>query len=297
MISIVICSINESYLEQVRKSIALTVGVEYELLVWNNLHENKGLCEVYNMMAEKARFDILCFAHEDIIFETNDWGQVLATSFAQDPALGVIGVAGSKYKSRSFSGWFTGVTAFDRARIVHRHTYGDRLIDLNPAKNSSTERVVCVDGVFICCTRQIWQQVRFDEKRVPGFHFYDVDFSLRASKLCSVAVTFGILMTHLTRGGDFVDNWIRAAFDYHELYQNDLPLTVLPGEHKEAEKAIRKTWLDLLKHYDISWRNKMKWIRKQQLHKDPSLYYGIVKFLFYKPLGIRRLHLGRNKHE
>src|SRR5690606_33815508 len=100
-----------------------------------------------------------------------------------------------------------------------------------------------------------------------------------------------------TQGGDFGNNWVEAAFHFHELNKDKLPGTVLPEVPDNAEKAIRKTWLELLKHYDISWKNKIEWIRSQQLQMDISFYYGIFKLLFYKPLGIRRLHLGRNKNE
>ncbi len=66
MISIIICSVNQNYLKDVAENISNSIGVEYELLVWDNREAKKGLCEVYNMMAAKARYDYLCFLHEDI---------------------------------------------------------------------------------------------------------------------------------------------------------------------------------------------------------------------------------------
>jgi len=77
MISIIICSVNTAFLEQVNKNITATIGVPYELLAWDNRDAKKGICEVYNWMASKAQYAYLCFVHEDILFETENWGQHL----------------------------------------------------------------------------------------------------------------------------------------------------------------------------------------------------------------------------
>lgn len=290
MISIVICSINNNYLARVSESIALTIGVEYELLVWNNIHENKGLCFVYNTMAKQARFEIICFLHEDIIFETKDWGRKLLSSFADDNELGVIGVAGSKCKARSFSGWFTGIPGSDYANIIHQDDKEERRIYLNPENLPKSGKVVCIDGVFIATRKNVWDRVLFDEKNVTGFHLYDLDFSLRASQITSVAVTFEILVRHITKGGDFGNNWVKESIKYHVKNCGTLPVMVAGFEPRNVEIRVRKTWLDLLKHYDISWSNKLGWIAKQKLLANPAFYYGILKFLFYKPLRLRHIH-------
>ena len=200
MISIVICSINAYYLSQVKKNISATIGVEYELLVWENSHDKKGICEVYNRMATKARYEYICFLHEDILFETANWGASLVDIFLKDPAIGVVGVAGSKYKSPFFSGWYTNIKELDCAHIIHRYSWGDELICLQPSGHNRLENVVCVDGVFIGCRKQTWKELLFDQQNLPGFHFYDIDFSLRASAICTVVVTYNIVLVHITKG-------------------------------------------------------------------------------------------------
>src|SRR5438477_1059436 len=103
MISIAICSVNSYYLSQIKENISNSIGVEYELLVWDNKGINKGLCEVYNMLAAKARFEYICFLHEDILFQTEKWGSKLIDIFDERQDIGVIGLAGNKYKSKFFS--------------------------------------------------------------------------------------------------------------------------------------------------------------------------------------------------
>jgi len=290
MISIVICSINENYLSQVKENISSTIGVEYELLIWDNLQDSKGICEVYNIMASQARYEYVCFLHEDILFETSDWGHKISSIFQNRPDIGVIGVAGSKYKSSYLSGWYSGVKELDCANIVHRYSWGDEHVLLNPSPESNLEEVVCIDGVFICCRKKIWEQITFDQENLTGFHFYDIDFSTRAASICKVAVSFEILITHITKGGDFGDSWVKIAIDYHKLHGKKLPVYINGYANSGADKQIIKAWLDVLKNYRISWRNKFNWLATQKLFAKPRLYYSVLKFLLYKPLGLRYIH-------
>jgi hypothetical protein len=238
----------------------------------------------------EARFDYLCFVHEDVLFETSHWGEKIKTIFNSDPKIGVIGVAGNKYKSAFCSGWYAGRKELDCGRINHRYPQGDQLIDLRPENNSPLERVVCVDGVFICCRKECWAQTKFAEERLPGFHFYDIDFSIRAAKSFTVAVTFDILLTHITSGGDFGNNWIKTALDYHKSDKIELPATILEQVPPGIDMHIVKIWLDVLKNYKINWSYKWKWVSSQELLKYPRLYYSVIKFFLYKPLGLRRIH-------
>ncbi len=212
MISVLICSADNSLLNQVKRNIEQTIGVEHEILFFDNV-EKKGICEVYNALASRAKFSYLCFVHEDVLFQTPNWGIVIGDIFSQSPAIGAVGVAGSKYKSKCFSGWYSGMQAFDCANILHRYSYGDEPIYLQPNKGNILEDVVCLDGVFICSRKEIWQQLKFNETNVKGFHFYDIDFSLRASGICRIAVSYNINMVHITKGGDFGDSWVKEAIN------------------------------------------------------------------------------------
>jgi hypothetical protein len=289
MISVLICSADNSLLNQVRTNIEQTIGVEHEILFFDNL-EKKGICEVYNSLAARARFSYLCFVHEDIVFQTLNWGQVLANVFAGNREIGVVGVAGSKYKSKCFSGWYSGISDFDCANILHRYSDRDESIYLQPNKENILEEVVCLDGVFICSRKEVWQRSKFNETDLKGFHFYDIDFSVRASRICRIAVTYGLDIIHTTQGGDFGDNWVNTAIGYHLRFEEMLPVTKLAGHSDSIEDKISKTWLDFLKKYRISRRNKLRWIRMQKLYYKPAFYYPIVRFLFYEPVGIENFH-------
>ena len=64
MISVIICSVKPSQVSRLEKNIAETIGnVEYEVIAFDNRNTHYGLCEIYNLCAEKSRYDNLCFAH------------------------------------------------------------------------------------------------------------------------------------------------------------------------------------------------------------------------------------------
>lgn len=289
MISVIVCSIKPHLLEQLKININKSIGVDYELLVYDNRNDRKGLCAVYNELAKKANYNVLCFIHEDILFETQAWGKILVNTLNEDD-IGVLGIAGSKYKSAFYSGWYTGNKHFDCANVLHRFSDHDEKIYLSPSENDVVEEVVCVDGVFIACKKKVWQQILFDEQNLDGFHFYDLDFSLRSAQNFKVAITYQIDIAHITFGGDFGDNWITEAMLYHQRNKNLLPVTKLTEATKDNEVNIAKTTLDVLKNQTISWRNKRLWIRAQKLYNYPPLYYSILKFLLYSPLKLNLVH-------
>ena len=105
-----------------------------------------------------------------------------------------------------------------------------------------------------------------------------------------IAVTYGINIIHITKGGDFGDNWVKTAIGYHIRFGKILPRTKLVDLSYSIEEKISKTWVDFLKKYRISWKNKLQWIRMQKLHYKPAFYYPIIRFLFYEPFGIENFH-------
>jgi hypothetical protein len=303
MFSLVICSIDPAYLSAITENIKTTIGAAFELLIWDNRDAGKGLTEVYNKMAARASYPYLCFLHEDILFACQNWGPVLENLFSSDPDLGMIGVAGGRYKSSAYSGWYSGLPGMDFFNITHRiNGKDDKMIQ--PDKSArGPHAVVCLDGVFLACRQEVWEEIRFNEELLKGFHFYDIDFSLRASMKYKVGVTLEIDLIHITRGGDYGDNWIREAIGYHEGLRGMLPrcLDERTGKSVQAdasgkkirqqERDVARHWLDWLKIHRISFPYRLKWLTRQGLVRSPRLWYAIVKFLFYRPMGLRRIHI------
>ena len=289
MFSIIVCSINPQYLANLTSNIAGTIEAPYELLVADNRGTGKGICQVYNELAEQARYPYLLFVHEDVVFRKKNWGPGLLQIFENNPGTGAVGIAGSNYKSRMLSGWYTGFDENDAYNIVHiTHGRPNPLEHYRPQRQSLYDAIT-LDGVFIASTRENWQQVRFNDSLLKGFHFYDLDFSIRTwLHGQKVWIWMDLELEHLTVGGDFGTAWMREAFVFHDYLDTQLPVPGPADARKEL--AIANTWLDYLKIYRIKFSLKWQWISRQQLWKYPSAYYNLLKFLFYQPLGLRAVH-------
>jgi GT2 family glycosyltransferase len=289
MISIVICSINKTFLFRAKESIASSIGVPYELLVWDNSQSNDGICLVYNRLAGKAIYPFLLFLHEDVTFHTNNWGKLLTQKFDADASVGVIGVAGATYKSKFCSGWYTGINGCDNFNITHQLGSSVSKMVTNVAKGKDYQDSLTLDGVFLMCRNEVWEKIKFNETLLKGFHFYDIDFSVRASKICTLLVAMNIEIVHYTVGGDFGEKWIQQAFLYHHANNRLLPLS-LNTVNANIELQIAKNWLDILKNQDINFKSRIKWVVNQKLYKYLPLTYSLFKFLLYKPLRLYRVH-------
>lgn len=286
MLSLVICSINPLHLANIRTNIAESIGVPYELLVWDNRQDQLGLCDVYNKMASKASHSYLVFLHEDLLFETKGWGKELMDIFQSQANPALIGVAGGNYKGKHYSGWFSGIPGADFYHIFHEHG-GIKKSNSNKDTWPSNEVPVCsIDGVFMAVKKNIWEQHPFNEQLLKGFHFYDLDFSLRIAHQNTVLVTKRINIVHLTQGGDYGDKWVEQAIIFHNAWNNNLPV-MLNDHGQNAELQVAQTWLYRLKTEPIIFKNRIAWIKQQSLQNKPALLPAIAAFLGYKTLGFK----------
>lgn len=286
MISVIICSINKDFAEQVTVNIRKTIGVDWELLLIDNSLANDPITKVYNEAARRAQHDILCFVHEDVVFKDLDWGQTIKEMFDNDQRLGMIGVAGSKYKSKVFSGWYTGLNSLDCCNILHVNAKNEEtLLYGNPDPSNKKQEVTSLDGVFICTKQSVWNNIRFDEKMLDGFHCYDIDFSVRASKHYKILVTYEIHMLHLTDGGNFGNSWVDYTIRWHKAQKRLLPSFAPVSvwtENRNNEFVIMRNWLLRLKKEMISFDRKINWVIRSGSVLDPRLWPAIFVFFTFR---------------
>ena len=299
MISLIVCSINKEYAEKLEQNIRETIGVQFELIVINNKIESRGITAVYNQGANQAQYEILVFVHEDVAFLTQDWGLILQKYYTENKDWGVIGIAGAKYKSKTNSGWYTGIQDFDCCNITHVAPNSKiQKILLKPQKDEVSTQVVVLDGVFIVTLKAIWDKLKFNDEHLTGFHYYDIDFSLRAALITKVIVTFEIDIAHFTTGGDFGDKWVGQSFKWSSSSTaiHNTPLS-LKGHLKvidhRIEKKIMITWLLFLMKQPINISNRLKWVKRIEWVKLFSISHYIISFLLYRK--IKSLNLTKQK--
>jgi glycosyltransferase involved in cell wall biosynthesis len=230
MISIIIASTNTILLAQIEDNIQATVGIPFEIISFDNSEGKVGLCEVYNRGAKKAKFDVLCFMHEDIKIHTLGWGKIVADIFAANKKLGLIGVAGSQYKSLAPSGWHCyDIDALEIMyyNLIQNYKYTDKQSTRDYSNDTDTKlaRVVCIDGVWMCSTKQAIDSYSFDQGLLKGFHGYDLDFSLGINQTHEVAVTFEVLIEHFSEGR-FNTDWLKEILKIHAKWSKHLPINL-----------------------------------------------------------------------
>ena len=258
MISIIIASTNQQLLDDVQKSIEQTVGCAYELLIFENANGRKSICQVYNEGASQARYPLLCFMHEDVAFQKEGWGNVVIELFNKNSRLGVLGIAGSTYKSVTPSGWFaySHVIEMEHSNLVQSYKYkGSETVQntRNPS-NTNPAKVATVDGVWMCTTKNIALCHPFDEKTYQKFHCYDIDFCITVGRFYDIAVTYDVLLHHLS-DGNFDGEWMRETMKMHKKWKDALPVSTISLTKKqlrEIEKQNLKYWVRQMRKFKFS---------------------------------------------
>ena len=222
MISIVICSRKPTIDTLLLENIVSSIGCVHEFVIIDNSENQYNIFQAYNQGIKKSVFDYVVFLHDDILIHTNDWGIVVQNIFINNNNIGLIGIAGSKVKSKMPSAWWDCPTEFMQINII-QHIKPDKkeIWNYGFKNNSNLENVVAIDGVFMAMNKNM--QLCFDEK-LSGFHNYDLNISFEClSNGFEVVVTNQILVEHFSKG--ILDiSWYNSTYELHEKYKNILPL-------------------------------------------------------------------------
>ena len=226
MISIVISTYKEENLKNIVKNITQTIGQKFEIIPIEN--QNKySIARAYNIGAQKAQYPYICFVHEDVLFQTENWGIILINDIESNVKLGLLGIVGTKRLSKYSLGWCDpflpnelltghlnqGLNSWDKYRYD----------DFSPNKTGLDE-VVGVDGLILFTKKEIWEHNNFDEKLISGFHGYDLDFSIKIINAgYKIAVDKNIMLYHYSLGkNDKI--WLDSTISVLKKWRNFLPI-------------------------------------------------------------------------
>jgi len=176
MISIVICSNDARKFAAVSEMYArLLSGRPHEII---RIPDARGLCEGYNRGFAQTRGQIVIFSHDDVEFRSPDFADRLLEHMGH---CDIAGVAGTE---RLCGGdWSIGGPPHIYGQVIHSGTdpgYFRVMVYSVPTRR--IDRMQGLDGVFLCCRREVVQHIGFDQTTFTGFHMYDVDFTYRASQ-------------------------------------------------------------------------------------------------------------------
>lgn len=201
MLSIIICHRNEALLAAIKVNIESTIGIPYELIVIDNRNAEYSIFSAYNEGVRRAKFEIICFTHEDILFHTPNWGDKVLNHF-KDSEVGMIGVAGGMAQSHVPSAWWFNNYFNNSARNILMSETSKLQTSLyqyysNPFNNKVRAEVIIIDGMWFCIRKELFKSISFDEKEFKGYHIYDADISMQVLQYAKNFVVFDILVQHL----------------------------------------------------------------------------------------------------
>jgi hypothetical protein len=187
--------------------------------------ENNGeysLTEVYNKILLQSHNDILVLCHDDIYFDSKNWGQKILNHFKRKPEYGILGLAGTTIMPKSGRWW----EDFSKMKGIVNHEHGGKKWESRYSASSGNQidDVVLVDGLFIVVNRKKIKE-KFNEE-INGFHFYDVDFSFtNFIKDVKIGVVYDIRVTHKSIG-QTNEQWEKNREIFAEKYKDVLPVKV-----------------------------------------------------------------------
>lgn len=277
MISIIICTRSAEISIDLKNNIYNTIGVTYEIIIINNSNNEYSIFSAYNEGVRRSQFDILCFMHDDLFFETMYWGESVVERFKLSD-IGAIGVAGTPYLSILPGAWWSG-------GYICQHISGQKDLFYKPVNNNALP-VVAVDGLWFCIPKSLFKQIRFDDIVFTGFHYYDIDICLQIRKLgLTILSVYDITISHSSGTLDPV--WLKNALLFQKKWNKLLPhcTEILPYSLKvRIEYAVLEEYMQAMRKNGIQ-TSKIFFLGLTQIIKHRVLRFKITfPFFFIKYL-------------
>lgn len=210
--------IDNSFVELLKKS----CGVPNPQIIPIENEGKYSLPEAYNMILEQATNDIVVLCHDDIYFDSKNWGSKLLNHFKRNSDYGILGLAGSTQLPSSAKWW----EDFSKMKGIVNHEHGGKKWEskYSASLGNQIDDVVLVDGLFIVLNTKNIKQ-KFNEE-IKGFHFYDVDFSFRNFiEDVKIGVIYDVRVTHKSIG-ETNEQWEQNRIVFAEKHKELLPVKI-----------------------------------------------------------------------
>jgi glycosyltransferase involved in cell wall biosynthesis len=210
--------IDQTFVEMLKKTSGLP---KLEVIPFENNGEFS-LTEVYNKLLDQSTNDIVILCHDDIYFDSKNWGQKILNHFKRNSEYGILGLAGTTNMPKSGRWW----DDFSKMRGIVNHEHEGKKWEskYSPNKGNQIDDVVLVDGLFIVVNKNNIKK-EFN-KEIGGFHFYDVDFSFRNFiEDVKIGVVYDVRVTHKSIG-QTNEQWEKNREVFAEKYKDILPVKI-----------------------------------------------------------------------
>jgi glycosyltransferase involved in cell wall biosynthesis len=278
---------------ELKKNIDLTIEQKYELIVIDNSKSNHSIFSAYNEGVERARFPYLCFMHDDILYHTPGWGKKVIDHF-QKKETGIIGVLGSHYLPKTVSYWtytnvYSGIYIQDKkiGGIIQR-----KLIQHDDyLKSDCSINAVVVDGLWFCIPKELFGQIRFDDKLFNGFHGYDMDISMQVRENnYEVKIISDILIEHCNVDGiNAYDQLLNSMIVFNKKWNKKLPqIAGVSMTEKECQirESYLKSYFELIVEYNKSTQETFRLCHSKAYRIGKFI---LMPFSYFKHISNNRL--------
>jgi tetratricopeptide (TPR) repeat protein len=193
-ITVVVCSVTEAKLARCRAALETSLAPGFELMA---IRDARSLTEAYNRALATARGEAIVFLHDDVEVLSPRLDALLARALSR---VDVVGVAGTRALAGPTLGWAG--QAPMAGWLVHTDTAcASWDFSLLALEGGLVRGMEALDGCFLAARTESARRIGFDENTFDAFHFYDLDFCLRAKRAgLAVAVDTDILVRHASRG-------------------------------------------------------------------------------------------------
>lgn len=216
---------NEAFEEHVNK----TCGVPVSIFGYSNFNQFS-LPEIYNKAISEIDTNdaITVFSHNDIEFDTKNWGKKLLKHFNNPKNdYQIIGVAGAVELNKHSTWWLDNNNQMNFSKMVGivNHDNGLRKWESKYSEQHyGVKPVLLIDGLFMAVDLDEIEH-KFDES-YKGFHYYDLSFCFpNYLDGCNIGVITDIRITHKSIG-QTNQQWEENRKQFAEQYKDELPINV-----------------------------------------------------------------------
>ncbi len=214
------------FIEQIKK----TSGIHKIEVIEIVNNGEMSLTEAYNKGLKTTNNNIVVFCHDDIIFNTKNWGRKLMSTFNKNPKYGIIGIAGT---TDLIDGrWWTLKESMNGV-VTHQHEGKKWTNRYSKDQGNKLKEMVVLDGLFFAIDKTKIKKT-FDED-FHGFHFYDISFCFRNYlEGVKIGLTTQIRVTHLSIG-QTNKQWEGHKLRFEEKYKDKLPVRLTSNKTFEEK--------------------------------------------------------------
>ena len=285
MLSCIICSRKHDIPTELKDNIKNSIGCDYELIIIDNSHNQYSIFSAYNEGVKRAKGDILCFMHEDILYHTQNWGLLVEEHF-KDENVGLIGVEGTHFSAKYPSPWWS--SSLNSGQLIQGRTingvYSSEEEYLWNRRITNSIQGTIVDGLWMCIPNYLFKNniLKFDEDTYNCFHCYDADMCMQTIFIGKqVHIVFDILIEHKSLGTPDI-NYFNQLDIWYKKWQNFLPLSqgIKMSDIEIADyNNISRNYTDLFRQ-NVNLIKQLDTIQRSKAYRIGKLLIKPVKKIF-----------------